>query len=100
MQSFLGRCATLYNPTQIHPVLKSLADECCGMLARLVAYLGALALLAIVGIHLWDELPATEAVGRSARADCSVATPSHPALAVPHFTPPAKTHTYELPPPP
>jgi hypothetical protein len=35
-----------------------LADECCGMLAHLVAYVGALALPAIVGIHLWDELPA------------------------------------------
>jgi hypothetical protein len=55
MHSFFGRCATLYNPTQIHPVLNSLADECCGMLARLVAYVGALALLAIVGVHLWDE---------------------------------------------
>jgi hypothetical protein len=28
----------------------------CGMLAHLVAYVGALALLAIVGGHLWDEL--------------------------------------------
>jgi len=27
------------------------------MLAHLVAYVGALALLAIVSIHLWDELP-------------------------------------------
>jgi hypothetical protein len=57
MQSLLSRCATLYNPTRIHPVLNSLADECCGMLARLVVYVGALALLAIVGIHLWDQLP-------------------------------------------
>jgi hypothetical protein len=28
------------------------------VLAHLVAYVGALALLAIVRIHLWDELPA------------------------------------------
>jgi cytochrome b subunit of formate dehydrogenase len=27
------------------------------MLAHLIAYVGALALLAIVGIHLWDQLP-------------------------------------------
>ncbi len=96
MQSFLGRCATLYNPTQIHPVLNSLADECCGMLARLAAYLGALALLAIVGIHLWDELPATEAVGRSARAGWSVATRSHPAFAVSQFDLAEKTEAYEI----
>ena len=82
MQSFFGRCANLYNPTQIHPVLTGLADECCGMLARLVAYVGALVLLAIVGIHLWDELPAGEAAEASARPDWSVATRSHPAFAV------------------
>ena len=82
MQSFLGRCATLYNPTQIHPVLNSLADECCGMLARLVVYVGALALLAIVGIHLWDQLPPGEAAEASAKAAWSVATRSHPAFAV------------------
>jgi hypothetical protein len=29
--------------------------------AGLLAYVGALALLAIVGIHLWDDLPAGEA---------------------------------------
>jgi hypothetical protein len=34
--------------------LYSFADECCGTLARLVAYVGALALLAIVAVHLWD----------------------------------------------
>jgi hypothetical protein len=39
-----------------------LADECCGMLAHLIAYVGAPALLAIIGIHLWDELPAGAAV--------------------------------------
>ena len=27
------------------------------MLARLIAYVGTLALLAIVGVHLWDQLP-------------------------------------------
>jgi hypothetical protein len=96
MQSFLGRGATLYNPTQIHPVLTGLADECCGMLARLVAYVGALALLAIVGIHLWDELPPGEAAEASAKADWSVATHSHPAFAVSQFDLAEKTETYEI----
>jgi hypothetical protein len=96
MQSFLGRCAALYNPTQIHPVLNSLADECCGMLARLVAYVGALALLAIVGIHLWDELPAREAAEASVKAGWSVATRSHPAFAVSQLDLPEKTEAYEI----
>jgi hypothetical protein len=63
MQSFLGRCANSYDPTRIHPVLNGLADECCGGLAHRFAYVGALALLAIAGIHLWDELPPGTAVG-------------------------------------
>ena len=57
MRSFWPTPANPDYPTRIHPALTSFADECCGTLARLVAYVGALALLAIVGIHLWDELP-------------------------------------------
>jgi hypothetical protein len=96
MQSLLGRCATLYNPTRIHPVLSSLADECCGMLARLVVYVGALALLAIVGIHLWDQLPPGEAAEASTKAAWTVATRSHPAFAVSQFDLSEKTETYEI----
>jgi hypothetical protein len=96
MQSFFGRCANLYNPTQIRPVLNGLADECCGMLASLVAYAGALALLAIVGIHLWDQLPAREAAEASVKAGWSVATRAHPAFAVSQFDLAGKTETYEI----
>ena len=35
----------------------SFADECCGMLTRLVAYVSPLALLTIFGLYLWDQLP-------------------------------------------
>jgi hypothetical protein len=55
-------------PAGIHPVLNSFADECCGTLARLFAYVGVLILLAIVGIHLWDRVPAGEAVESTAPA--------------------------------
>jgi len=96
MQSFLGRCANSDDPTRIHPALNCLADECCRMLAHLVAYVGALALLAIVGIHLWDELPAGDALKPSARADWRVALRSHPAFAVSEFDLPEKTEAYEI----
>jgi hypothetical protein len=96
MRSFLGRRANPYIPTQLYPVLTGLADEWCGMLARLVAYVGALALFGIVGIHLWDELPAAEAVEPSAGANWSVATRSHPAFAVSQFDLAEKTETYEI----
>ena len=59
MRSFWAIRAYPSYQARIHPALTSFADECCGMLARLIAYVGALALLAIVGIHLWDQLPVT-----------------------------------------
>src|ERR1700693_1368218 len=96
MKSLLGRCAPLYNPTRIHPVLNSLADECCGMVARLVAYVGALALLAIVGIHLWDQLPVAEPAALAAQADWSVASRAYPAFTVSQLDLPEKTKTYEI----
>ncbi len=66
------------------------------MLARLVAYVGALALLAIVGIHLWDELPDGAGLEAAAKAGWSVASRSYPAFAVSQFDLPGKTETYEI----
>ena len=83
-------------PTRIHPALTSFADECCGMLARLVAYVGALALLAIAGIHLWDQLQLAEAIEPAALPDWSVASRAYPAFAVSQFDLPEKTKTYEI----
>jgi hypothetical protein len=82
--------------TRIHPTLTSFADECCGMLSRLLVYVGTLALLAIAGVHLWDELPATEAAEPVAKAGWSVALQSHPAFAVSQFDLNEKTETYEI----
>jgi hypothetical protein len=83
-------------PTRIHPALTSFADECCGMLARLTAYVGALALLAIVGIHLWDELPDSATFEPSAKAGWSLATRSVQAFAVSQPELVGKTETYEI----
>ena len=72
-QRFYARNAvkTTFRPrhhrsTTIDPAPTGFAGECCGMLARVIAYVGALALLSIVGIHLWDELPASVALKPSA----------------------------------
>jgi hypothetical protein len=96
MRSFSATRANFYYPTRIHPALNSFADECCGMLARLVAYVGTLALLAILGIHLWDQLPDVVAGEPAAKAGWSVASRSHPAFAVSQFNFPGKTETYEI----
>jgi len=88
--------ANLFDPTQIHPALNSFAGECRVMLVHLTAYLGVLAVLATVGIHLWDQLPTADAPQPSARADWSLATRSYPAFAVSQFDLLGKTETYEI----
>jgi len=96
MRSFLAIRANPSYSTHIHPALTSFADECCGTLARLLAYVGVLALLGILGIHLWDQLPIGESSEPAAKAGWSMASRSHPAFAVSQFDLPGKTETYEI----
>jgi hypothetical protein len=96
MRPFWATRATSYYPSQIHPALNSFADECCATLARLLLYVGTLALLAIVGIHLWDQLPAIEIAESSTKPGWSVASRSHPAFAISQFDFPEKTDTYDI----
>jgi hypothetical protein len=96
MRSFLAIRANPSYSTHIHPALTSFADECCGTLARLLAYVGVLALLGILGIHLWDQLPFGETSDPAAKADWSMALRSHPAFAVSQFDLPVKTEAYEI----
>jgi hypothetical protein len=96
MRSFLAGRARPYYPSKIHPALNSFADECRSMLARLAAYVGSLALLAIVGLHLWDELSADLGVEPQARPGWALATRSHPAFAVSQVDIPGKTETYDI----
>jgi len=96
MRPFWANRALPSYQTRIHPALTSFADECCGTLARLLAYVGTLALVAILGIHLWDELPVTEADAPQAKAVWSPAQRSYPAFAVSQFDLPEKTETYEI----
>ena len=96
MQSFWGVRANPSYSTRIHPALTSFADECCATLARLLAYVGTLALLAIAGIHLWDQLPADEPADPSAKPGWNVAARSRPAFAISQFDLPEKTEAYEI----
>lgn len=96
MRSFLASAANPYYPNRIHPALTSFADECCGMLARLLAYVGTLALLAIVGVHLWDRLPDIADIEPAAPAGWSEASRSHPAFAVSQIDSFDKTVSYEI----
>ena len=82
--------------SRIHPALRSFADECCGTLAHLIAYVGALGLLAIAGIHLWNQWPAAAPLEPSAKAGWSRAERSYPAFAVSHPDLVEKTVSYEV----
>jgi hypothetical protein len=64
----------------IHPALTSFVDECCATLARLFAYVGALALFGIAGSHMWDEVLLGEAAGAASKAGFALASRSLPAF--------------------
>lgn len=96
MQSFLASRTNPHYPNWIHLALSSFADECCGMLARLFAYVGTLALLAIVGVHLWDQLPDSAAAGPPAKSGWSTASRWLPAFAVSQPDSLEKTKIYDI----
>jgi hypothetical protein len=96
MRPFWTTPANPHYRTTIHPALTSFADECTGTLARLVAYVGALGLLAMIGLHLWDELPAAATTEPAPRAGWSLALRSHPAFAVIPLDNQSKTEAYDI----
>lgn len=57
MPSFPARTASFPDRSRTGPSSASFADEVSGTLARLIAYMMALALIAIGGIALWQHLP-------------------------------------------
>jgi hypothetical protein len=93
MRSFSATPANPHYPTRIHPALNSFADACAGTLARLVAYVGVLALLAMAGFHLWDDLPVAATAEPAPKAGWSLASRPHPAFAVSSLDLSEKTET-------
>src|ERR1700690_167513 len=81
----------------IHPALTSFADECCATLARLIAYVGALALFAIVSLNFWDQLQLITAAAEPAdQPGFTLASRSRPAFAVSSLDLPEKSDTYDI----
>lgn len=104
MHSFSAGPASSHFKTRIHPVLTSSADEICGTLARLIAYLMVLALIVIGGIAAWNQLPeaiamapaAKESWGGSWGESWSPAGRASPAFAVSQFNLQDKTIVYDI----
>jgi hypothetical protein len=84
------------HPSGTHPLLWSFAEECRGLCARLLAYMGAIALIAIAVTRLWDLLPLAGDSRPVARAEWSVAERSYPAFAVSQADSAGKIETYEI----
>ena len=97
MHSFSADPANLHYTTRIHPALTSFAEEVCGTLARLFAYVLTLALLAIGGMALLEQLPEQPAMDPKGVADAwSQADRSSRAFGVGQFDPHDKTEAYEI----
>ena len=94
MQSPEARTAV--SPTQIHLALAAFADEVVGTLARLIAYVGALALFAILGLAALDQLPDWRDDDAADKPGWSVADRSHPAFAVSRIDSSDKTASYTI----
>jgi hypothetical protein len=83
--------------THIHPALtSSFADDVCATAARLFIYVGALALIAILGVHFWDRLPQPLRNEATTSANWSIADHSYPAFALGAHDPANKSVTYTV----
>lgn len=86
--------STAVSPTQIHLALANFADEVVGTLARLFAYVGALALFAILGLAALGQLPVMRDDEPASRPGWSEASRSHPAFALSKLDSSEKTASY------
>ncbi len=76
-------------------MLKSMVDETCATLARLIAYLCTLALLFIGGVYLWDQLPDMHSEA-STRPEWMPASRSTPAFASNQYELSYKSKSYHI----
>jgi len=84
-------------PAEIHPALRSFADECTAVIGRLLAYVGALALIAIIGNQLLASLPiGLGEPSPAGKPGWTLAARSYPAFAVTQVDSSLKTATYDI----
>jgi len=94
MPSALARRLAV-QPPGIDPALWRFAGECHGFFSRLIGYMGALALTAIVVVSLWDDLQLRDSAS-VAKSGWSAAARAYPAFAVSQSDLVGKTETYEI----
>src|SRR5437868_7785300 len=94
MPSALARRLAV-QPPGIYPALWRFAGECHGFFSRLIGYMGALALTAIVVVSLWDDLQLRDSAS-VAKSGWSAAARAYPAFAVSQSDLVGKTEAYEI----
>jgi len=95
MQPFQAVPAAPHFTGGLGHALRNAVDEICATLARLIAYLCALALMFIVGVYLWNQLPEMHAEA-SAQPNWTIATRSIPAFASNQYDLIYKSKTYQI----
>ncbi|MBR0960506.1 hypothetical protein [Bradyrhizobium japonicum] len=88
--------STAVSPTQIQLALLAFADEVVGTLAHLFAYVGALALFAILALAALGQLPDVQDEEPADKPGWSVADRSYPAFAVSRLDSQEKTASYTI----
>lgn len=88
--------STAVSPTQIHLALANFADEVVGTLARLLLYVGTLALFAILALAGLGRLPDMRDDEPASKPGWAVADRSHPAFALSRLDPSEKTASYTI----
>ena len=83
-------------PTQIHLTLANFADEVVGTLARLFAYVGALALFVILALAGLGQLPDLRDDEPAEKPGWAAAERSHPAFALSRLDSSEKTASYTI----
>ena len=82
--------------TKINPALTSLADDVCAAVARVFAYVGTLALLAILVVHFWHQSPEIADHKVALKPGWTVAGRSPPAFALSALDRDEKSGTYTI----
>ncbi|MEY9881037.1 hypothetical protein [Bradyrhizobium sp. USDA 329] len=96
MQSPEASTAVSPTRTAIQLALLAFADEVVGTLARLIAYVGTLALFAILALAALGQLPDLRDNEPAGRPGWSVADRSHPAFAISRRDSSDKTASYTI----
>lgn len=96
MQSLEASTAEIPTRTVIYLALAAFADEVVGTLAHLFAYVGALALIAILALAALGQLPSLHDDEPASRPGWSVADRSHPAFALSRLDSSEKTGSYVI----